>query len=112
MFVLSIEAHRRAVIIGDRAELFGRGVTAREVNWLHEPAKVGELLSIQVRHRSKPATAEVIRIEGDEIEFALQEPVAAIAPGQSLVMFRGDRVEGGGFIESSVPVRAALPVVA
>ena len=59
--------------------------------------------------------AEIIRIDGDEIELALDEPVSAIAPGQSLVLFDGTRVLGGGFIESSRPARIArahLPVLA
>jgi tRNA-specific 2-thiouridylase len=111
MFVVAIEPVRRAVIIGPREELLGRGVTARELNWLDEPTRVGEHVHVQVRHRAEPASAEVIRLDGDEIELALQQPVAAIAPGQSLVIFRGDRVAGGGFIESSVPARMELPVV-
>jgi tRNA-specific 2-thiouridylase len=111
MFVLAIEPGRRAIIIGPREELLGRGVTARELNWLDEPSRVGEHVHVQVRHRAEPASAEVIRLDGDEIELALQQPVAAIAPGQSLVIFRDDRVAGGGFIESSVPARMELPVV-
>jgi tRNA-specific 2-thiouridylase len=59
-----------------------------------------------------PAAAEIVRLEASEIELALDEPVAAITPGQSLVLYDGDRVLGGGLIESargarSLPVRAA-----
>jgi tRNA-specific 2-thiouridylase len=50
-----------------------------------------------------------VRVDGDEIELALDEPVAAIAPGQSLVLYRGEVVLGGGVIERS---RRALPVLA
>ena len=39
------------------------------------------------------------RLDGDEIELALEEPVSAITPGQSLVLYDGERVLGGGFIE-------------
>lgn len=111
MFVIAIDPARRAVIIGERDELLGSGVTALEMNWLDEPAHIGEVLQVQVRHRATPANAEVIRMEGDEIELALQQPVAAIAPGQSLVLFRGERVAGGGFIESGIAARRELPVM-
>jgi tRNA U34 2-thiouridine synthase MnmA/TrmU len=37
--------------------------------------------------------------------------VRAIAPGQSLVLYDGDRVLGGGFIEASRSARVALPVL-
>jgi tRNA U34 2-thiouridine synthase MnmA/TrmU len=38
--------------------------------------------------------------------------VAAITPGQSLVLYDGARVLGGGFIEAARRSRAALPVLA
>jgi len=34
-----------------------------------------------------------------EVEF--DEPQAAVAPGQAVVLYDGDRVLGGGWIESS-----------
>ena len=109
MFVTEIRAATREVVIGPRSELLGRGVVARELRWLVDAPAVGEHVEVQVRHRSTPAPAEIVRIEGDEIELALDEPVAAIAPGQSLVLYRGDLVLGGGVIEGA---RRALPVLA
>jgi tRNA-specific 2-thiouridylase len=79
------------------------------VNWLVDRPAVGAHISIQVRHRATPALAEVVRLDDDEIELALDEPVSAITPGQSLVMYDGDRVLGGGLIERGHGVRA-LPV--
>ncbi|HKP15252.1 MAG TPA: tRNA 2-thiouridine(34) synthase MnmA, partial [Gemmatimonadaceae bacterium] len=37
MFVVAIEPTTRAVVIGPRDELLGRGVVVREVNWLVDP---------------------------------------------------------------------------
>jgi tRNA (5-methylaminomethyl-2-thiouridylate)-methyltransferase len=112
MFVVDIRPADRAVVIGPRPELLGRGVVARSVNWLVDAPSVGARVSLQVRHRATPAEAEIVRLDGEEIELALDEPVAAITPGQSLVLYDGDRVLGGGFIERargqrSLPVRAA-----
>jgi tRNA-specific 2-thiouridylase len=113
MFVVGIRPADRAVVIGPRDELLGRGVVARELNWLGEPPAVGDALSVRVRHRSAPAGAEVVRLDEGEIELALDEPVAAITPGQSLAIYDGRRVVGGGIIErSGGPLRASLPVIA
>ena len=112
MFVVAIRPSERAVVIGPREELLGHGVVAREVNWLVDPPSVGTAVTVQVRHRAAAATAEIIRLEGAEIEAALDEPVAAISPGQSLVLYDGERVLGGGFIEASRSARAVLPVLA
>jgi tRNA-specific 2-thiouridylase len=110
MFVVAIEPATRSVVIGPREELLGRGVVAREINWLVDAPALGTELSVQIRHRSHPAAGVLVRRDGDEVELALDEPVAAISPGQSVVLYDGDRVLGGGVIERgrrALPVRAA-----
>ena len=111
MFVVAIEPATRAVVIGPRDELLGRGVVVREVNWLVDPAPpVAAELSVQIRHRARPVSGVVVRASGDEVEVALDEAASAISPGQSCVFFDGDRVLGGGVIERGrreLPVRAA-----
>jgi tRNA-uridine 2-sulfurtransferase len=109
MYVTAIRPHERAVVIGPRAELLGRGVIARELNWIATPRTVGDSVLVQVRHRATPVAAEIVRLVGEEIELALDAPVAAIAPGQSIVLYDGDTVIGGGVIEAA---RAQLPVLA
>ena len=113
LYVIAIHPDTRDVVIGPRPELLGRGVIAREVNWLVDaPPAVGAHVQVQVRHRAPAAPAEILRADGAEIELALDEPVAAITPGQSLVMFDGERVLGGGLIASSRTTRSPLPVLA
>jgi tRNA-specific 2-thiouridylase len=90
----------------------GRGVIARGLNWLVNPVpSAGDHVGVRVRHRAPIVAGEIVRIERDEIELALDAPVRAIAPGQSLVLYDGNRVLGGGFIEASRPARTGLPVL-
>jgi tRNA-specific 2-thiouridylase len=113
MYVIAIRPADRAVVIGPREALLGRGVVAGGVNWLVEPLAAGARVQIQVRHRAQPTPAELVRVDGSEIELALEEPVAAITPGQSLVLYDGERVLGGGLIERGGSVaRHTLPVLA
>ena len=110
MFVVDIRPDTRAVVIGPREELLGRGIVAREVNWLVDPPPAGSELEVQIRHRSRPARGTLVRVDADEVEIALDESVSAITPGQSLVMYDGECVLGGGVIERArrtLPVRAA-----
>jgi tRNA-specific 2-thiouridylase len=111
MFVVAIEPATRAVVIGPRDELLGRGVVVREVNWLVEPpASVGDELAVQIRHRARAVPGVVVRVAADEVEVALEEAASAISPGQSCVFYDGERVVGGGVIERGrreLPVRAA-----
>jgi tRNA-uridine 2-sulfurtransferase len=99
MFVVEIVPAERAVVIGPREALLGRGVEAREVNWLADAPRIGASIQVQVRNRARPSPATVVRLDGDCIELALDEPIQAISPGQSLVMYDGDVVLGGGVIE-------------
>ncbi|MBA2683648.1 MAG: hypothetical protein H0U66_04050, partial [Gemmatimonadaceae bacterium] len=119
MFVTAIRPAERAVVIGPRDELLGRGIIAREMNWLVADApEVGAQVEVQIRHHAPAARAEIVRVEGEEIELALDEPVSAISPGQSLVLYSGERVLGGGVIEAGSVVggergaRARLPIFA
>jgi tRNA-uridine 2-sulfurtransferase len=113
MYVVAIRPADRAVVIGPREALLGHGVLAREFNWLVDPLPVGSRVEVQVRHRAHAASAEIVRHDGGEIELALEEAVSAITPGQSLVLYDGERVLGGGFIErGGTAVRTALPVLA
>ena len=113
MYVVAIRPTERAVVIGPRDALLGHGVVAREMNWLVDPLAVGARVQVQVRHRAQGAPAEIVRADAQEIELALEQPVSAITPGQSLVLYDGDRVLGGGFIErGGAAVRTTLPVIA
>ena len=110
MFVTDIRPQTREVVIGPRTALLGRGLVAREVNWLGEPLGVGDDVDVQIRHRNVPARGVIIRAVDREVEIALDTPVSAITPGQSVVMYDGTRVLGGGVIERArraLPVRAA-----
>ena len=49
MYVVAIRPAERAVVIGPREELLGRGVVAREVNWLGQEPAFGARVAVQVR---------------------------------------------------------------
>ena len=106
---LQVNLPSGSVTIGRAADCDVR-LTDTMVSKRHARLNVGAHVEIQVRHRAKPAAAEIVRLDGGEIELALDEPVSAITPGQSLVIYDGERVLGGGFIERAAGQRAPLPV--
>ncbi|MEO7458465.1 MAG: tRNA 2-thiouridine(34) synthase MnmA [Gemmatimonadaceae bacterium] len=109
MFVTEIRPASREVVIGPREDLVGRGVVAREVNWLVAPLAVGDEVDVQIRHRASPVRGVLVRVEDGEVEIALADGASAITPGQSLVLYRGAVVLGGGVIEAA---RRTLPILA
>ena len=102
----------RSIVIGPREDLLGRGVAAAEANWLGPVPRPGDVVQGQIRHRSAAAPAVVVRADQATVELAFETGVSAVTPGQSLVLYEGTRVLGGGVIDRPVPGRRALPMTA
>ena len=98
LFVLAIRPETREVVVGSAEELEATSVTLEDVNWLGEPLGPGDRCEVQVRYRARAAAALVREAGPGRLELALLEPVRAVSPGQSGVLYRGDRVLGGGII--------------
>ena len=86
------------MVIGTADELFGHRVELDEVNWLAEPLRAGDTCTIQVRYRTRAVTARIVEACGDRLTIDLAQPVRAITPGQSGVLYDGARLLGGGLI--------------
>ena len=100
MYVISIVPEDRKVIVGTANELFGHRVELSELNWLSEPLETDATCQVQVRYRSPSVPARVVEPRRtDTLALDLAQPVRAIAPGQSGVMY-GERGKllGGGVI--------------
>lgn len=95
--VVRIDAARNAVIVGAAKTLSLEQVTLAESVWrLPESARV----LAQVRYRGHPLTATATPDEsGLSVQF--DTPTDGLAPGQSLVLYQGDRVVGGGVVPAS-----------
>ena len=100
MFVLEIRPDSREVVVGTRDELFEDEVVVGELNWLLDAPSEGSRLRAQLRHRAPAVETVVEAMEpaSDVLTLRLLEPQPAVTPGQSAVLFDGDRVVGGGRI--------------
>jgi tRNA-specific 2-thiouridylase len=100
LYVVGIDAEANAVMVGPRDALEKRELTASGVNWISgRPPASGTRVTAQIRHRHKEAAATIDSLDGDRVAMTFDEPQAAIAPGQALVMYSGDEVVGGGWID-------------
>lgn len=102
--VTRLDPARRRVVIGPRSAGV-RAVRLREVNWLAEATEAGLRATVKLRARAEPQAAWVYPRPGQTAEVLLDDP-ALPAPGQACVVYDGDRVLGGGFIERPVELRA------
>ncbi|MCS6850810.1 MAG: tRNA 2-thiouridine(34) synthase MnmA [Gemmataceae bacterium] len=98
-YVLRILPAERQVVVGERADLLARQLTASQVNWLSEapPGPIRCSVKIRYRHAAAPATVVPTSATGVCVEF--DEPQSAITPGQAAVFYEGPRLLGGGWID-------------
>ena len=98
-YVVRLEPATRRVVVGPRPALAAHRVRLRELNWLGDAAIPEEGLAVEVKLRSaSPAAAARIFATATGAELRLEEPQHGISPGQAGVIYRGDRVLGGGWI--------------
>ncbi|HEX5387937.1 MAG TPA: tRNA 2-thiouridine(34) synthase MnmA [Gemmatimonadales bacterium] len=98
-YVVEIRPGAREVVLGTAGDLLGRRVRLDEVNWLADPLGADDRCEVQLRYRARAVPATVISAGDGTMGLALAEPVRAIAPGQSGVLYGdGGRVLGGGVI--------------
>ncbi len=98
-YVVAIRPDRREVVIGTADELDGHRVRLEELNWLADALEPGDECLVQVRHRARAVPGTVASRDGGGLELVLEQPVRAITPGQSGVLYAADdRVLGGGVI--------------
>ena len=97
IFVKEIRPETREVVVGTADELLSREVEIGALNWLVPLHQVKSAVEVQLRHRARPVSAQV-EVQSDAVLLRLTEPQRAVTPGQSGVLFDGDRVLGGGQI--------------
>ncbi|MBW7933064.1 MAG: tRNA 2-thiouridine(34) synthase MnmA [Gemmatimonadaceae bacterium] len=100
MYVVALRPDTREVVVGPRDALLGSRLSASAVNWLVDsPPRVGDTVQVRVRHRAPLAPAIVNEATDSTVRVTFVQPVSAISPGQSAVLYDGARVLGGGFID-------------
>jgi tRNA-specific 2-thiouridylase len=93
--VVRIDAVRRALIVAPDSEARLSRVLLEDAVWRLESENAHVLA--QVRYRARPVGASVT-VAGSRLVVEFDAPVGPLAPGQSVVMYAGDRVVGGGIV--------------
>ena len=112
-YVKSIDATTKRIVVDDLDNLAVESFRVQSVNWLVPAAEITEDrgLSVMVRYRAKLVACRVKAVDGDGpgvYEVLLAERARWVTPGQAAVFYDGDRVLGGGFIQTpKAPERGA-----
>jgi tRNA-specific 2-thiouridylase len=99
-YVCAKDAVNNTVTLGSNEDLFRRELTAHGINLIALP-RIDTPLRVQakVRYAAKPAAATVEQTSDDSLRLLFDEPQRAISSGQSVVLYDGNVVVGGGIID-------------
>ena len=100
IYVIKKDIESNNIVLGRNTDLFGTKLTATNINLIScdkiiEPMRV----KAKIRYNQKEQPATVYQIDENRIEVVFDEPQRAITKGQSVVLYDGDIVVGGGIIE-------------
>lgn len=100
LYVVKVDPVENKVILGANEDLFTDTLIAKNINLISvpeitEPMRV--TAKVRYRHTAQPAT--VTQIDHDTIKVVFDTPQRAITKGQSVVLYDGDTVVGGGIIQ-------------
>ncbi len=101
LYVTGIDAKTNTVTLGRGEELLHGGLIATDVNLMKYesmPEPVAVTAKIRYKDAGSPATA--FMDSGGRLVVNFDEPRRAITPGQSVVLYEGDDLVGGGIIDT------------
>jgi tRNA-specific 2-thiouridylase len=105
IYVVDIDPAANRVTLGEKHLLLKRRLVARQINLLSDRlGRAGDAglrcaAKIRYNHAPQPCRAFVRGDAGDELAVTFDQPQSAITPGQAVVLYDGDVVLGGGWID-------------
>jgi tRNA-uridine 2-sulfurtransferase len=99
LYVTGIERETSRVVVGPRAELLLGGLCATQTTWTNLPLSGTFHGSCSIRYRQRPVPCVANLLDDGRLQVDFINPQQAVTPGQAVVLYDGDRVVGGGWIE-------------
>jgi tRNA-specific 2-thiouridylase len=98
-YVLEVDAAANRIVVGPGELLERRGLVADRCHWVagRPPEDRPFEAEVRLRYRGEDVPA-VVEAWGDRMRVELRTPQRGVAPGQSVVVYRGEEVLGGGRI--------------
>jgi tRNA-specific 2-thiouridylase len=100
MFVSAIDPVNNRVTLGPESDIFSDRLIARDVNWVSGNIPQAPFpASAKIRYNAADCPALISPLPDSRMEVRFLEKQRAITPGQSVVLYEGNSVLGGGIIE-------------
>jgi tRNA-specific 2-thiouridylase len=103
---VAIDAGKNEVVLGNDGETFSGGATVVSPTFV-AGSPPGEEFRATARVRyHHPGAPCSVKAAGDRLAVTFGTPQRSVTPGQALVLYDGDEVLGGGWIECAAASRS------
>ena len=100
VYVSAIDPETNTITVGLREELFKQTLVADKINLVKYPSISKEQPAMaKIRYNDPGAPCLVRQTSADELQVSFMESRAAITPGQSVVVYEGEDLLAGGWIQ-------------
>ena len=100
LYIRSVDAGRNVIELAPDESLYSSRILCRRIRLRSRRLGVG--LTAKIRYGHEPAPVESVEIGEGSILVSFESPQRAATPGQSLVLYSGGEVMGGGIIEKAL----------
>ncbi len=99
LHVVTLDTELNRVVVAGHDELFRQSLTAGNATWSSLPAVEEFRAYCRIRYRHQPAPCRVVVRADNRFEVYFDIPQTSVTPGQAAVIYDGEKVLGGGWIE-------------
>jgi len=97
-YVCAIDIEKNTLTLGDKEDLLSSQLKIKEVNFhKYDSIPANFQAEVKIRYHDKGHLATIVQ-ENNELTIHCSQPVEAVTPGQSAVIYENDDVIAGGFI--------------
>ena len=100
-FVVDKDLKKNQLIVvqgEDHPLLYCKSARIEQLTWINEAAEVGKKYGVKTRYRQPDQKAVLTEMTDDGAIASFADEQRAVTPGQSLVIYDGERCIGGGII--------------
>ena len=99
-YVVDLDPDTNRVIVGDADDLICDEFEIDRINWIAcDCPSAQRQLTVKIRYNHPGTKASIEVLEKNRARIRLHEPQRAVTPGQAAVIYDGDVVIGGGWID-------------
>ncbi len=100
VYVKEIRAETNTLIVANREGVYSSGCRLVDMLWIAgKPPNTDQTLSVRLRYRHAGVAAHVEALSEKGLNVRFASPQFAVTPGQMAVLYHGEEVLGGGWID-------------